>query len=124
MSAGYYEFESFLSYRKQRHSARLMPFGKSLFVLRIVQTHKYTVRTKCVVLIIKNVVHMLTTTIRYHTECTEHLDLYSSHTAQTTESGHIARMGQKSAYEVSVQYPEQDRPLQELETDERELECI
>jgi len=67
---------------------------------------------------------MLTTMIRYHTDCTEHLDLYWSHTIQTTESGHIARMGQKNAYEVSVQHPEQDRPLQELETDERALKCI
>ena len=33
-------------------------------------------------------------------------------------------MGQKSAYEVPVQHREQDRPLQELEKDERALECI
>ena len=39
-------------------------------------------------------------------------------------SGHIARMGQKSAYKDFVKHPEQDRPLQELEIDERALECI
>jgi len=50
--------------------------------------------------------------------------LYWSHIVQTTESGHIARMGQKSAYEVSVRHLEQDITLQELEIDERALECI
>lgn len=65
MSAGYYEFESFLSHRKQRHSARLMTFGKLLFLFwELNKTHKYTVRMKCVVLIIKEVVHMLTTMIQ------------------------------------------------------------
>jgi hypothetical protein len=33
-------------------------------------------------------------------------------------------MGQKSAYEVSVQNLAQDIPLQELEIDERALDCI
>jgi hypothetical protein len=40
------------------------------------------------------------------------------------KSGHIAQMGQENAYEVSVQNPEQERPLQGLEMGGRAPECI